>query len=166
MADPTTSGPTTPAAFIAKWSRALFPAYASLDPAGLWPASWADLWLDSGPGQPLPPDHPLAAQRAEVDQKVLANLLRLNREKTTIGKVPPSLPPSAPSGLEKKKEAELQVRGLPHPGYSSAFGGPRRGEDRLQATGYRPTPPGLGLFNPFLNGAVHTAPCRSRGRHA
>ncbi|MCY2931837.1 MAG: hypothetical protein NTV86_20560 [Planctomycetota bacterium] len=61
--------------------RAVLAAYASLDPTGLWPSTWADLWLDSGAGQPLPPAHPLAAQRAEVDQQVLANLLRLNRER-------------------------------------------------------------------------------------
>jgi hypothetical protein len=60
---------------------AVLAAYASLDPAGVWSASWPDVWRDSGAGQPLPPDHPLAAQRAEVDQKVLANLLRLNRER-------------------------------------------------------------------------------------
>jgi hypothetical protein len=29
----------------------------------------ADVWFDTGTGQPLPADHPLAAKRAEVDAK-------------------------------------------------------------------------------------------------
>jgi hypothetical protein len=59
--------------------RAVLAAYAATDPAGDWQENWADVWIDTGAGQPLPADHPLAAKRAEVDQKVLGNLLRLNQ---------------------------------------------------------------------------------------
>src|SRR5438105_5670729 len=58
--------------------RAVLAAYAAVDAAGEWSQDWAAVWTDTGAGQPLPADHPLAGQRAEVDQKVLANLLRLN----------------------------------------------------------------------------------------
>lgn len=58
--------------------RAVLAAYAATDPGGDWPEDWAAVWIDTGAGQPLPADHPLAAKRAEVDQPVLANLLRLN----------------------------------------------------------------------------------------
>jgi hypothetical protein len=37
--------------------------------------------VDARACQPLPPGHPLIARRAEVEQKVLANLLRLNHER-------------------------------------------------------------------------------------
>ncbi len=58
--------------------RAVLAAYAATDPDGHWDEDWAEVWTDTGAGQPLPAGHPLAARRAEVDQKVLANLLRLN----------------------------------------------------------------------------------------
>ena len=58
--------------------RAVLAAYAAVDPAGDWSEDWAEVWLDTGAGQALPADHPLAEKRAEVDQSVLANLLRLN----------------------------------------------------------------------------------------
>jgi len=58
--------------------RAVLAAYAAIDPDGVWSEDWAEVWRDSGAGQPLPDDHPLANERAEVDQQVLANLLRLN----------------------------------------------------------------------------------------
>jgi hypothetical protein len=61
-----------------KLDRAVLAAYAATDPAGDWSEEWAAVWADTGAGQPLPADHPLAARRAEVDQLVLANLLRLN----------------------------------------------------------------------------------------
>ena len=57
---------------------AVLAAYAAVDPDGQWSEDWADLWTDTGAGRPLPADHPLAARRAEVDQAILANLLRLN----------------------------------------------------------------------------------------
>jgi hypothetical protein len=59
--------------------QAVLAAYAAIDPQGAWSADWADVWADRGAGQPLPADHPLAAKRAQIDQQVLANLLRLNR---------------------------------------------------------------------------------------
>jgi hypothetical protein len=61
--------------------RAVLAAYAATDPAGEWSEDWAEVWTETGAGQPLGADHPLAARRAEVDQKVLANLLRLNHER-------------------------------------------------------------------------------------
>jgi hypothetical protein len=61
--------------------RAVLAAYAATDPAGEWPEDWAEVWVETGAGQPLKPDHPLFARRAEVDQKVLANLLRLNHQR-------------------------------------------------------------------------------------
>jgi hypothetical protein len=59
--------------------RAVLAAYAATDPAGGWSEDWADVWADTGAGQPLPSDHPLAACRAEIDARVLENLLRLNQ---------------------------------------------------------------------------------------
>jgi hypothetical protein len=64
-----------------KLDRAVLAAYAATDPEGSWCEDWAEVWRDTGAGQPLPPDHTLAAKRAEVDQKVLANLLRLNHQR-------------------------------------------------------------------------------------
>lgn len=61
--------------------QAVLAAYAAVDPAGDWSEDWADVWVDSGAGQPLPPEHPLRARRQEIDQRVLANLLRLNHER-------------------------------------------------------------------------------------
>src|SRR5438105_10218072 len=58
--------------------RAVLAAYAATDPAGGWSEDWAAVWVDTGAGQPLPDGHPLTARRAEIDQQVLANLLRLN----------------------------------------------------------------------------------------
>jgi len=58
--------------------RAVLAAYAAVDPDGHWSQDWANCWQDTGAGQPLPDDHPLAATRREVDQKVLENLLRMN----------------------------------------------------------------------------------------
>jgi hypothetical protein len=62
----------------------LLAAYAATDPAGHWSQDWADVWFDTGAGQPLPPNHPLASKRAEVDQKVLENLLRLNLSRSSV----------------------------------------------------------------------------------
>ncbi len=45
---------------------------------GEWSEDWARVWIDTGAGQPLPAGHDLAAARAEIEQKALANLLRLN----------------------------------------------------------------------------------------
>ena len=58
--------------------RAVLSAYAHVDPDGNWSPDWAEVWTESGAGQPLPEDHELSARRREVDQLVLANLLRMN----------------------------------------------------------------------------------------
>jgi hypothetical protein len=62
-----------------KLDEAVLAAYEAVDPAGGWAPAWAEAWEPAGAGQPLPADHPLAARREEIDQAVLANLLRLNR---------------------------------------------------------------------------------------
>ena len=71
-----------------KLDRAVLAAYAATDAGpstssgqGDWSEDWAAVWVDTGAGQPLAADHPLAAKRAEIDQKVLANLLRLNHSR-------------------------------------------------------------------------------------
>ncbi|HOO18336.1 MAG TPA: hypothetical protein PK920_05210 [Phycisphaerae bacterium] len=51
---------------------------AVTDPEGGWSEDSAEVWTETGAGQPFPPNHPLAARRQEIDQQVLANLLRLN----------------------------------------------------------------------------------------
>lgn len=58
--------------------RAVLSAYAATDPEGNWQEEWAEVWRDTGAGQPLDPKHPLFSKRTETDQKVLTNLLRLN----------------------------------------------------------------------------------------
>jgi hypothetical protein len=58
--------------------RAVLAAYAATDPDGEWSEDWARVWVDTGAGQPLPDGHELADLRKETDQRVLANLLRLN----------------------------------------------------------------------------------------
>ncbi len=65
-----------------KLDRAVLAAYAAIDPAGDWSQDWAEAWLDTGAGIPLPEDHALSARRKEVDQLVLANLLRINLERS------------------------------------------------------------------------------------
>ena len=62
----------------AELDRAVLAVYAAVDPEGGWSEDWADVWRDSGAGQLLAADHPLAARRAETDGRVLENLLRLN----------------------------------------------------------------------------------------
>jgi hypothetical protein len=69
--------------------EAVLAAYAAVDPEGDWSPAWAAVFEETGAGQPLPPSpppggegepvpHPLADRRAEVEQSILANLLRLN----------------------------------------------------------------------------------------
>jgi hypothetical protein len=60
--------------------RAVLAACAATDPEGGWLEEWPEVWTETGAGQPLPPGHALAARRAEVDQKVLGGLLRLNQQ--------------------------------------------------------------------------------------
>ncbi len=65
-----------------KLDRAVLSAYAATDPKGGWDEDWAKVWKDTGTGQPLPDNHLLVERRAEVDQLVLANLLRLNQARS------------------------------------------------------------------------------------
>ena len=67
--------------------RAVLACYAATDPAGGWDEAWADVWKDTGAGPPPPkcaPDE-LKSRRAEVDQLVLAALVRLNHERAERG---------------------------------------------------------------------------------
>lgn len=64
-----------------KLDRAVLAAYAAVDPAGEWEEDWAEVWVETGAGQPLPDGHALAERRKEIDQKVLANLLRMNLQR-------------------------------------------------------------------------------------
>ena len=57
-------------------------AYAATDSDGDWSEDWAEVWKDTGAGQPLGDGHPLAERRVEIDQRVLANLLRLNLQRS------------------------------------------------------------------------------------
>ncbi|MFW6133105.1 MAG: class I SAM-dependent DNA methyltransferase, partial [Planctomycetota bacterium] len=58
--------------------RAVLAAYAAVDPEGGWDPDWAEVWQPCGAGRPLADDHPLTDRRARIEQRVLANLLRLN----------------------------------------------------------------------------------------
>lgn len=61
-----------------KLDRAVLAAYAGVDPNGEWSEDWAEIWTETGAGQPLSEDHELYEHRQEIDQEVLANLLRMN----------------------------------------------------------------------------------------
>jgi type II restriction/modification system DNA methylase subunit YeeA len=56
-------------------------AYAATDSEGDWSEDWADVWTESGAGLPLPHGHPATADRRHVDESVVSNLLRLNRQR-------------------------------------------------------------------------------------
>jgi hypothetical protein len=56
-------------------------AYAATDPDGGWAEDWAEVWTQTGAGQSVPENHALAARRREIDERVLANLLRLNQQR-------------------------------------------------------------------------------------
>ena len=58
--------------------KAVLNAYATVDPDGDWSSEWTEAWVETGAGQPLPEEHELSARRNEIDQCVLANLLRMN----------------------------------------------------------------------------------------
>jgi hypothetical protein len=68
-------------AVLAAYAACTEPAEGATDPSGDWSEDWATVWTDAGAGQPLPADHPPAARRAQIDPRVLANLLRLNHER-------------------------------------------------------------------------------------
>lgn len=61
-----------------KAARVVLAAYAEVDQEGDWSQGWAEVWVDRGAGFGLDEDHPLHERRQEVDQLVLANLLRMN----------------------------------------------------------------------------------------
>lgn len=63
--------------------EAVLRAYAATDPAGGWLAEWAQVFEASGAGQPLPDDAESGAvvRRGEIEQLILAALLRLNHER-------------------------------------------------------------------------------------
>lgn len=65
--------------------EAVLAAYASVDGDGGWSTEWAQVWEDTGAGQPLPPSHALAAKRKEVDEAVLGALLALNLRRAGAG---------------------------------------------------------------------------------
>ena len=64
-----------------KLDRAVLAAYAAVEPEGGWNEDWAAVWIGTGAGQSLPADHTLADQRKEIDENVLANLLRMNLDR-------------------------------------------------------------------------------------
>lgn len=66
--------------------EAVIAAYAHVDPEGGWDPSWAEVFEETGAGQPLPDDHPLVERRAEVEQLILGALLRLNHERAGVSK--------------------------------------------------------------------------------
>ena len=51
---------------------------AELDPEGAWDPSWAQVFIETGAGQGLNEDDPMRERRDEIEQQILANLLRLN----------------------------------------------------------------------------------------
>lgn len=69
--------------------RAVVAAYREIDPEGEWNPEWAAVWKETGAGQPIPADadngEAKRAHRAEIEQRVLANLLRLNQQRASSG---------------------------------------------------------------------------------
>ncbi len=65
--------------------EAVLGAYAGTDPDGAWDPAWAKVFEETGAGQPLPETdaqpHPLSDRRAEVEQAILGDLLRLNQQR-------------------------------------------------------------------------------------
>jgi hypothetical protein len=84
--------------------RAVLSAYAATDPDGNWSEDWSEVWIETGAGQKLPPNHPLASKRAEVDQAVLANLLRLNQQRAEQDISPPAALKNAKNAKNAKKK--------------------------------------------------------------
>lgn len=66
---------------VEQLDRAVLAAYATTDPDGEWDESWSQVWKERGAGETLPNDSPVLARRTEIDELVLANLLRLNDER-------------------------------------------------------------------------------------
>jgi len=61
--------------------EAVIAAYAAVDPEGDWDTAWAEVFEETGAGQPLPEGHALIERRQEVEQLILGNLLRMNQER-------------------------------------------------------------------------------------
>ncbi len=59
--------------------QAVIAAYAAVDPDGDWDTAWAEVFEETGAGQPLPEGHELIERREEVEQLILGNLLRMNQ---------------------------------------------------------------------------------------
>jgi hypothetical protein len=89
-----------------KLDRAVLAAYAATDPAGEWSEDWAEVWTDTGAGQPLPDDYPLRERRAEIDQRVLASLLHLNHERAA--NAPASTAPEARDVKTERKATAIK----------------------------------------------------------
>jgi hypothetical protein len=127
---------------------------AATDPSGEWSEDWAELWTDTGAGQPLLDRHQFATRRAEIDQRVLANLLRLNlaRPKTRPqirNRNPAACAPLIARSLRAKPWRMNPVR-LVLRSQNSAFR--RRGSPEL--------------FDCLLRGALARAPRRPAGQRA
>jgi hypothetical protein len=88
--------------------RAVLAAYAATDTGGGWDEDWAEVWTDTGAGQPLPAA--LAARRAEIDQKVLANLLRLNHARAKGDGDGNAVTPTAVAKAPSRKKATSAKR--------------------------------------------------------
>lgn len=63
--------------------EAVLAAYAAVDAAGEWSTAWAELFEATGAGQALADDAPETqrTERAEAEQSILSNLLRLNQHR-------------------------------------------------------------------------------------
>src|SRR5947207_3095659 len=71
--------------------RAVLAAYAATDPEGGWSEEWAEVWTETGAGQQLRHDHPLAVRRREIDERVLSRLLALNNVRSVSPAQSPNL---------------------------------------------------------------------------
>ncbi|MEM7229435.1 MAG: hypothetical protein AAF432_11540 [Planctomycetota bacterium] len=60
---------------------AVIAAYAAIEPDGEWSPSWAEVFVETSAGQPLPKGHELSSRRAEIEQLILGKLLRMNLER-------------------------------------------------------------------------------------
>lgn len=61
--------------------EAVIASYAAVDTEGDWDTAWAEVFEETGAGQPLHEGHPLIERREEVEQLILGNLLRLNQDR-------------------------------------------------------------------------------------
>ena len=87
--------------------RAVLAAYAATDPAGGWSEDWGAVWVDTGAGQPLAADHPTTDYRRQVDQAVLAALLRLNGVRAGTPEAPAGHPSDSASTPDPSRPLSL-----------------------------------------------------------